>query len=152
MRQVAPAQWIFSAHESGPAQVTVFVAAYVDTVERHEPIPSHVVVQESPEQVMEPEQLFSPLQRMSEVEALLLMAPRQAFPLQVTRQLVPEHWIGPLQALLAHVTVQLLASKQSTPAAHPPGPQSTLHGWSRGQATAVGHEPGGSQAKKHPDD
>ena len=88
---------------------------------------------------------------MSEVEALLLMAPRQAFSLQVTWQLVPEHWIGPLQALLAHVTVQLLASEQSTPATHPPGPQSTLHGWSRGQPTAVGHEPGGRQAKKHPD-
>jgi hypothetical protein len=85
-------------------------------------------VQLSPEQLTAPEQLLRPLQRISELAALLVMVPRQAPSPQVTWQLLPEHWIGSLQALLPQVTVQLLASEQSTPAAHPLAPQSTLHG------------------------
>jgi hypothetical protein len=110
------------------------------------------VVQLSPEQVMAPVQLFCPPQTISETEALLVMVPLQAPSPQVTWQFEPEHWMGPAHALPPlHVTVQLAAMKQSTPAPQPLAPQSTLHAWSTGHFTAVAHEPRAWQSKKQPE-
>jgi hypothetical protein len=87
------------------------------------------VAQLSPEQVIAFVQLFCPPQTISETAALLVMLPLQVLSLQVTWQLVPEHWIGPAHALPPlQVTAQPVAAEQSTPAAQPPAPQSTLHG------------------------
>lgn len=115
----------------------------MDTPARQEPFPAQVVAQLSPEQVIALVQLSCPAHTICEAAALLVMLPLHVLSPQVTWQLVPEHWMGPAHALPPlQVTAQPVAAEQSTPAAQPPAPQSTLHAWSRGQVTIVEHELG----------
>ena len=150
--QVDPLQFTVRAHELRPEQRTVLLAAVVLRPAAQERLPLQVVVHWLPEQLMGKRQLSAPAQVIWVVPALLVTPSRQALlPPQAMVHSVPPHLTAPAQTsawpLWPQVMLQVEPCEQSTPPAHPPGPQSTWQGWLFGQVTTPLHVPRVVQSK-----
>ena len=132
-----------------PEQVTVFLAATVATPPLHEPLPLHVMVHWSPEQLIPLLQLLWAPHVICELDALLLMFPLHALSAQVSRHWLPAHLTAPAHAPLAQAMSQDLPCEQSTPAAQPLTPQMNLQACSLGQDTTALQAPWALQSNTH---